>query len=220
MTKLTQAILAVMQEVKNVEKNLSVGTGYSSYKGVADKDVKQVVGTAMGKHGLVILPIAVEPKTTVSEWEEGEKHKTSVFTEVRTKYMLIHESGESIEICGYGHGVDSQDKSAGKATTYALKNALLYTFLVPTGDIDDTDNTHSDDLPQRTRTKQEETGLTATCPIHNVVMKRYENAKGEWWSHKLDGGGFCNGKQPKAAPQKPKQEEEYDYSQVTEDIPF
>lgn len=68
--------------------------------------------------------------------------------------------------------------------------------------------------------RQEEPGLTATCPIHNVVMKRYENAKGEWWSHKLDGGGFCNGKQQKAAPQKPKQEEEYDYSQVTDQIPF
>jgi hypothetical protein len=53
---------------------------------------------------------------------------------------------ESIEIVGYGHGIDTQDKSAGKATTYALKNALLYSFLVPTGAIDDTDKTHSNDI--------------------------------------------------------------------------
>ena len=33
------------------------------------------------------------------------------------------------------------DKSAGKATTYALKYALLYLFMVPTGKIDDADKT-------------------------------------------------------------------------------
>jgi hypothetical protein len=48
---------------------------------------------------------------------------------------------------GYGHGVDPQDKGAGKATTYALKNCLLYTFLTPVGKIDDTDKTHSDEIP-------------------------------------------------------------------------
>jgi len=58
----------------------------------------------------------------------------------------MHESGESKEISGYGHGVDPQDKGAGKATTYALKYALLYTFLVPTGSIDDADKTHSDNI--------------------------------------------------------------------------
>ena len=59
----------------------------------------------------------------------------------------MHESGESIEICGYGHGIDPQDKAAGKAQTYALKNALLYTFLTPVGAIEDTDTTHSDTIP-------------------------------------------------------------------------
>ena len=58
----------------------------------------------------------------------------------------MHESGETMEICGYGHGIDSQDKAAGKATTYALKNALLYTFLTPVGKMPDTDETHSDEI--------------------------------------------------------------------------
>ena len=59
---------------------------------------------------------------------------------------------------GYGHGVDSQDKSAGKATTYALKYALLYAFLVPTGKIDDADNTHSEEIstPKKSEAKVEE----------------------------------------------------------------
>ena len=42
---------------------------------------------------------------------------------------------------------DIQDKGAGKATTYALKNCLLYTFLTPVGKIDDTETTHSENIP-------------------------------------------------------------------------
>lgn len=148
--EITKAIINVMKEVKNIEKNLNVGSGQSSYKGVADKDVKLAIGQAMENNGLAMIPISINPKVTVERWEEtnnyGTKMKTQVFTEVLTKYLLLHESGESLEIEGYGHGIDSQDKSAGKATTYALKYALLYTFLVPTGDIDDADKTHSNNI--------------------------------------------------------------------------
>jgi hypothetical protein len=150
MKNLIKAVLQVMEEVKGVDKTMSVGTGNSSYKGVSDKEVKKIIGSSMKKHGLVILPIGIEPKTTIERWEEqsqyGNKVKQSVFSEVVTKYLLCHESGESIELTGYGHGTDSQDKTAGKATTYALKYTLLYTFLVPTGTIDDADAHHSNDI--------------------------------------------------------------------------
>ena len=146
------AIHAVMSEVKNIEKGLTVGEGKMSYKGVSDKDVKLKIGQAMEKHNLVILPIKVEPNLKIERWEEdtnyGKKSKQTVFTEVLTTYKIVHTlTGESVAIQGYGHGVDSQDKSAGKATTYALKYALLYLFMVPTGDIDDADKTHSQSLP-------------------------------------------------------------------------
>lgn len=143
--QLTSAVIKVMAAVKGIEKNLTVGTGNSSYQGVSDKDVKKTIGEAMEKNGLMILPIDIEEETKIETWTEkgqyGEKQKQSVFTKVKTTYLLCHESGEFCEIKGFGHGVDSQDKSAGKATTYALKYALLYTFLVPTGKIDDADNT-------------------------------------------------------------------------------
>ena len=148
---LVQATIKVMAEVKGIEKNLNVGTGNSSYQGVADKDVKKIVGDAMERNGLAIFPVNIDEQTDLREWDEIDqysksipkdtKRKQSVFTKVKTTYLLTHISGEFIEICGFGHGVDSQDKSAGKATTYALKYALLYTFLIPTGKIDDADNT-------------------------------------------------------------------------------
>lgn len=158
MENLAKAIIAVMNEVSNIEKSMTVGAGTKgAYKGVSDKDVKNIVGKAMAKHGLCIMPIEVEAKTQIDRWEEEDawsktvpkekKTKQSVFVETTCKYLLLHESGESQVISGYGNGVDSQDKAAGKATTYSLKNALLYTFMIPTGDLEDTDKTHSDDIP-------------------------------------------------------------------------
>lgn len=161
--EITAAIVKVMVEVKGIEKSMTVGTGNNAYKGVPDQQVKKVIGDSMAKNGLAILPVGVTPVTRVERWEEnsqqyGIKQKQSVFTEVTTTYLLTHISGEFIELQGYGHGTDSQDKSAGKATTYALKYTLLYSFLVPTGKIDDSDGDHSDDLPtppaKKTTTKQ------------------------------------------------------------------
>ncbi|MGV2452485.1 ERF family protein [Chryseobacterium sp.] len=149
-SNLYKAILKVMKAVKNIDKSMTVGTGTNSYKGVADKDVKYQIGKAMEENGLAMIPIEVKPTLQIERWEEtnqyGTKNKQQIFTEVTTKYLLIHESGESIEVVGYGHGVDTQDKAAGKATTYALKYALLYTFMVPTGEILDTDKDHSDTI--------------------------------------------------------------------------
>lgn len=156
--ELAKAIIAVMKAVKGVEKSMTVGSGSNSYKGVADKDVKQAIGEAMAENGLCMMPIDYESKFQIDRWEEttqyGVKMKQNIFTEVNAKYLLLHISGESQIISGLGHGVDSQDKSAGKATTYSMKNALLYTFLVPTGKIDDADNTHSEaiDTPQKPST--------------------------------------------------------------------
>lgn len=154
--QITKAILQVMKEVKGVDKSMTVGSGSNAYKGVSDKDVKIAVGRSMEAHGLCIIPVDVEPTIQIDRWEEVDqwsketpkpmKQKQSVLTTVKTKYLLLHESGEYIELSGYGHGVDTQDKAAGKATTYALKYALLYTFMVPTGTIDDADNVHSDEI--------------------------------------------------------------------------
>lgn len=154
MISLAKAILAVMSEVKGIDKTTTIGTGNSAYKGVPDQEVKRIIGESMVRNGLCVLPIGIEETTEIERWEEvdqysketpkAKKQKQSVFTKVKTQYLLLHESGESQVIVGYGHGVDTQDKSAGKATTYALKYAMLYTFFVPTGKIDDADAEHSD----------------------------------------------------------------------------
>jgi len=151
MKNLAKAVIKVMQEVKGMEKNSKVGAGRNSYNGTKDQDVKEVFNEALAKNGLCILPIDVEQDVEITKWDTVDYNgnptvKQSVFTRVNTKYLLLHESGESQVLSGAGHGVDPQDKGAGKALTYALKNCLLYTFLTPVGKIDDTETTHSNDI--------------------------------------------------------------------------
>ena len=144
MKNLALAIIAVMKAVKGVEKNTTVGSGKFAYKGVNDKDVKEAYRGAMIENGLVILPVKVEENLRIDTWrDQYDKNKMSVFCSVTTEYLLLHTSGESQIITGLGHGQDPMDKAAGKATTYAMKYALLYTFMTPVGAIDDTDNEHS-----------------------------------------------------------------------------
>lgn len=154
MESITKAIIKVMSEVKNIWKNTTVWTWNSSYKAVSDTDVKKAIRESMETNWLSIVCTWVTSRIKIDRWEEETqkfgsqdtimKTKQSVFTEVDTTYLLMHESWESQVLAWYGQWVDSQDKGAGKATTYALKNTLINTFLVPTGE--DTDTTHSDEI--------------------------------------------------------------------------
>ena len=147
------AIIAVMNEVKSIDKAMTVGTGNSAYKGVSDESVKTAIGQAMAKNGLAIVPTEVQATERIDRWEDNGRMKQQVFNSVHTKYLLIHTSGEWMELAGHGHGTDTQDKAAGKATTYALKYTMLYTFMVATARIDDSDATHSDShaVPAKTQ---------------------------------------------------------------------
>jgi len=150
MKEISQAIIYVVNDVKKVWKNCIVWTWNNSYKAVSDTDVRLALRDSMAKNGLAIVCNWIISKIQVDRWEEFDsyskamKTKQSVFTEVETKYLLIHTSWESIELAWYGQWVDTQDKGAWKATTYALKNVLMNLFLIPTWE--DTDKTHSDDL--------------------------------------------------------------------------
>lgn len=188
---LAKAVISVMKDEKvhAMEKTSRIGTGDSAYDGTKDSDVKEVFNKVLAENGLCILPIGIKESTKINRWEEtnnyGTKTKQSVFTKVTTKYLLLHTSGESIELAGYGHGIDPQDKGAGKSTTYALKNCLLYTFLTPVNKIDDTDQTHSKDIPTPQNAKKQPQQkkekvlpeLIKDSDQWNMLMKFFEEGK-------------------------------------------
>jgi len=206
MKNLAIAVIKVMQEVKGMEKNSKVGSGSSAYQGTKDQDVKEVFNDSLARNGLCILPTGIEETTQVDRWDTLDysgkpTQKQSVFTKVKTTYLLLHESGESIELAGYGQGVDPQDKGAGKATTYALKNCLLYTFLTPVGNIDDTDKTHSDDIktpeskPKKVTKKllmssDASQGIAAKTPLATMMLHFDMTAdQQQKYAKALDNGG-------------------------------
>lgn len=153
MKNLASAILVAMQTIGYLQKDKTVGSGNSSYKGLSDQKATQGIREALMGAGIIALPTVVEPTANckVSHFEAVDSYgkstmKLAVFTEVRITYTLIHaESGESATIQAIGQGVDNGDKAAGKAMTYAKKNALLNALLISSGL--DADDIHSDDLP-------------------------------------------------------------------------
>ena len=147
MKSISKALIKVQQTVQNLEKNSRVGRGFNAYDGTKMFDVMQAFNSAMSDNGLNILTIDVQDDIRIERWEDSGRIRQQIFCSVKTKYLLLHTSGETLELCGYGHGIDSQDKASSKALTYALKNTLINTFLTPVGKIEDTDSTHSDDIP-------------------------------------------------------------------------
>ena len=147
MKSISKALIKVQQTVQNLEKNSRVGRGFNAYDGTKMFDVMQAFNSAMSDNGLNILTIDVQDDIRIERWEDSGRIRQQIFCSVKTKYLLLHTSGETLELCGYGHGIDSQDKASAKALTYALKNTLINTFLTPVGKIEDTDSTHSDDIP-------------------------------------------------------------------------
>jgi len=169
MKLISKAIIKVTQSVKNLEKNATVGFGRNSYDGTKMFDVMIAFNTTMSENGLSILTTDVQDDVRVERWEENGRTRQSIFCSVKVKYLLLHTSGESIELCSYGHGVDSQDKASGKALTYALKNCLINTFLTPVGKVDDTDSEHSDNIPVPQKTKAKKLPSLPTAKYSDVA---------------------------------------------------
>lgn len=132
-----QKIQAVSDEVKNVEKNLNVGTGQSSYKAVADIDVLMKVKEAEKKFGLVSIPVKQElvKSEILRTVGQGGYEKINYVDVVKMTLRIINieNPDETVEVESFGRGLDAGDKGFGKASTYARKYALLNAYKIATG---------------------------------------------------------------------------------------
>lgn len=140
-------------ELTTVAKNLNVGVGKSSYKAVGEADVLAAVKPLEEKYKVYSYPInrrIVESGTIENESVDYQTQqkvvKKQLFERIETTYRFVNieEPSEYIDIVSYGDGIDSQDKSVGKAMTYSDKYALLKAYKIITGD--DPDQIKSEDL--------------------------------------------------------------------------
>lgn len=135
----------VMSQVSRVPKN-----GYNSfhkYNYTTESDLTESIRPILLEAGLAFFSNVLEQD------REGE------FTKVKMEFTLADiETGEVLTSIYWGEGQDKGDKGLYKAYTGATKYFLMKTFLIPTGDDPEADNTtdehNSKQAPKQTNKQQ------------------------------------------------------------------
>lgn len=174
-----EKMLAIATEISTVQKDLEVGTGKASYKAVGEASVLRAVKPLEKKYGIYSYPVhrtIIESGTIENEaLINGEKIvKRNLFERIEVTYRFVNteKPDEYIDIVSYGDGVDSQDKSVGKAMTYADKYALMKAYKLVTGD--DPDKEPSGELKQADIKKNEtlDKALLDKCKKLNITLEK------------------------------------------------
>lgn len=137
-----QRMSAITNELTVVQKGLSVGYGSNKYKAVSERDVLDAVKPLEYKYGVYSYPLEseitkTETLTKVTTDRDGNPKESTqfrIFITIKYRFVNVDNPEEHIDITSYGDGIDSGDKSPGKAMTYAGKYALLKAYKISTGD--------------------------------------------------------------------------------------
>ena len=124
----------VRVDVGIVSKNIEIKTGSTSgYKAVSEVDVLKAVNEAEHKYGLV----SFQERIDIIEQEKLQTQNGLRFY-IRVKSIVkvvnIENPLEFVYFEGLGDGIDTQDKTCGKAVTYAMKYALMKGYKIPSGE--------------------------------------------------------------------------------------
>lgn len=146
-TNLYKKMHLVMSETKSLERDKEVGYGNNKYKAISESSVLNEIKPLFKKYGLIIFPCEIQVNDRVDTFLVKDGESSRLMTQVIHKWKIVDtETGEFEIIASVGNGVDTQDKSSGKAQTYSLKAALQKTFMMFSGE--DADNEHSDTITQ------------------------------------------------------------------------
>jgi len=164
-----ERLSAISNELSAVAKNLEVGVGQAKYKAVGEADVLAAVKPLENKYRVYSYPFArkVIESGYLESTDRNGVVRRQVFERIETTYRFVNmdKTDEFIDIVSYGDGVDSQDKSVGKAMTYADKYALMKAYKIITGD-DPDQNPSEEHNEVKITTKQQ--------PISEELVKQCE----------------------------------------------
>ena len=129
---LHRKLAQVMYEAERIPKNGTAPREMGGYKFVQVGDAADYIRKALAEKVITMMPTGVQ---VVAQHEGTTKSGAPIMTvDLITEWTLTDgESGESITIMSYGAGADMGDKYSGKASTSAMKYALLTGFLLSTG---------------------------------------------------------------------------------------
>ncbi len=160
--KLASKLAEIMGEIGRITKG---GTNSAQgYKYVMASQVADAVREKLAAHNVIMLPVGAD----VVESGRTPSEKQSLLTIRFTWRFVDGDSGETLDFQSIGTGADSGDKAAYKATTGAIKYALLTAFLIPTGDDPENDATVSNAAKE------------IFGDVVKPVEKKATKATGEW----------------------------------------
>lgn len=173
---LYKRIQAVANDIRNIEKNMTVGSGNYAYRAVQDIDVTLAVKEAETRHGLASIPIKQDLVRSevlrVMKDRGGEAIQYVDIVKMTLRIINTDNPTEFIDVESFGRGLDSGDKGFGKASTYARKYALLNAYKIATGEDPDAERSKEmEAAPDRDRMREEVIGymMTDTAYLQSVL---------------------------------------------------
>lgn len=139
---LHRKLAQVMYEAERIPKNGIGPREQGSYPFVQVGDAADFIRKALAEKVVTMMPTGVQ----VVGQSDRPTAKGGTMTTVDlivTWTLTDGESGETMTVESFGAGADTGDKYSGKASTSAMKYALLTGFLLSTGD--DTENHDTSD---------------------------------------------------------------------------
>lgn len=126
-----QAWARVMGDVRELGKDSRNDHQRFNFRGV--DDVMNAVGPALRRHGVSVVPVAVDLRTRDAQTTQGKAaHETMVVV----TYTIHGPAGDSMPGAAAGESLDSGDKATPKAMSVAYRTFLLQALCLPTMDTD------------------------------------------------------------------------------------
>ena len=147
-----QRVNAVMQEVAYVQKDVSVSGG-GSYKAVSHDMVLAVLRPAMLAQGIVTVVELVDGGITQFRDLKIDVKMHMYEAVYRVHFVNMGDPKDVITVTVPAHANDTGDKAPGKATSYAVKYAMLKTFGLETGE---NEESRMYEAPQFTEVQQDD----------------------------------------------------------------
>jgi prophage DNA circulation protein len=128
-----QAWSDVMADVQALGKNSRVDSGPARFNFRGVDDVMNVVGPALRKHGVSVVPVAVSHSAeNVTTRNGANMRNVTVFV----SYAINGPAGDSMPGAAAGEAADSGDKATPKAMSVAFRTFLLQSLCLPTDEQD------------------------------------------------------------------------------------
>jgi len=145
---LYERMQAISNEVRSLAKDMQVGSGSYAYKAVSDLSVTLAIKDAETKYGVVSIPIRqqIVAQETLKSVDNNGREKVTFADSIKmtVRFICVEatrdrtappiEGIDYIDVETLARGVDTSDKSFGKASTYARKYALLNAYKIATGE--------------------------------------------------------------------------------------